>query len=420
MSQAVPDPGQDTLRSVEQQINQLQQLRQRQRHFLPFPTSLEADYLKHRDRRFLQLDFAMMLVGLVLYMSFAWADLAFGGDISGCLVTTRLMLGLALLLLVMHLRRHADVPRLLPLTAMGMTLIGLSLALFITQLEGSVRLAYHVGLIPVQVFAMVLLRNSVRAFMACSITVLLGYLLACWQWSYASSDAVEAALLTLQPYFVLFWMLLIVLGAYLALNMEAVARHEFLQHRLLISESQRQQQLVQQLQWLSITDGLTGIANRRHFEQQLQSQWQQCRRHQQPLAVVMLDVDDFKAFNDGFGHPAGDRALQQVAAQLAEVCRRSGDVCARYGGEEFILLLTDTDTAGAKQVAEQVRLAVLALAIAHPQAATGRLSISAGVASLIPAADDSAPLLQQADEALYRAKHQGRNQVCCAISSAIC
>jgi diguanylate cyclase (GGDEF)-like protein len=109
-----------------------------------------------------------------------------------------------------------------------------------------------------------------------------------------------------------------------------------------------------------------------------------------------------------------------VAAQLAEVCRRSGDVCARYGGEEFILLLTDTDTAGAKQVAEQVRLAVLALAIAHPQAATGRLSISAGVASLIPAADDSAPLLQQADEALYRAKHQGRNQVCCAISSAIC
>lgn len=409
--------GTNTLRSVEQQINQLQTLRHRRRPFLPFPTPWEQAYLQHRQQRFLEVDFAMMLIGMVLYLSFAWADWVFGGDQSLWMVAVRAMLTLALLLLALHLRQQQSA-RLIPMTAIGIALVGGSIVAFTTQLEGAIRFAYHIGIIPVQVFAMVLLRNSVRSFFTCSLAMLGVYIVTAWWLDEQASNAVEAALLSLRPLFILFWLLLIILGTYLALAMERVSRLEFVQNRALELEAQRQQHLVEQLHQLSITDGLTGIANRRQFELRLQEEWQRARRYGQWLSLLMIDVDDFKAFNDTLGHPSGDAALRQVAAQLHSVCQRSGDVCARYGGEEFVLLLADTPAEAAHALAERVRQLVLALDICHPASKRAWLSVSVGVASRqVDGSDSAAALLRQADQALYQAKRQGRNQVCLAASS---
>ena len=168
----------------------------------------------------------------------------------------------------------------------------------------------------------------------------------------------------------------------------------------------------QRLETLSHQDGLTGIANRRAFDFLIERQFREAKRRSEPLAVVLFDVDHFKAYNDHYGHPAGDECLKQVAAALARTCKRGIDVAARYGGEEFALLLPDTPAAGAMQVAENARREIAALAIAHAKSPTADLvTFSAGVASL-NAERDATPrdLVSRADEALYRAKQLGRNR----------
>jgi diguanylate cyclase (GGDEF)-like protein len=186
--------------------------------------------------------------------------------------------------------------------------------------------------------------------------------------------------------------------------------------RKLIDLSSELSEANQRLELLSHQDGLTGIANRRAFDFLIERQFREAKRRNEPLAVVLCDVDHFKAYNDHYGHPAGDECLKQVAAALARTCKRGIDVPARYGGEEFALLLPDTPAAGALQVAENARREVAALGIAHAESPTaGVVTFSAGIASL-NMERDSAPrdIVARADEGLYRAKQLGRNR-CVAI-----
>ncbi len=166
-----------------------------------------------------------------------------------------------------------------------------------------------------------------------------------------------------------------------------------------------------ELEKISLTDALTGLANRRHFDFYLEQEWSRALRQQQPIAMVMLDIDCFKAFNDAYGHPAGDQCLKQVAQALGQVVNRPADLAARYGGEEFALVLPDTEDAAA--VAETCRVAIQALGIVHEFSDVAPvITISAGVYSLVPTRTMSSELLiQQADNALYEAKEAGRNQV---------
>nr|WP_294972266.1 diguanylate cyclase [uncultured Pseudomonas sp.] len=172
-------------------------------------------------------------------------------------------------------------------------------------------------------------------------------------------------------------------------------------------------QLEAQLQKLSQQDGLTGLFNRRYFDRQLQSEWRRLRRADAPLAVLMLDVDHFKRFNDCLGHLAGDDALRRVGGALRSCLQREGDVACRYGGEEFVIILTDTGLEGAAHVAARVHQRIAELAIVHPATELGRLTISIGVAIAKPGQDaEPDQLISQADQALYAAKHRGRNQTC--------
>lgn len=168
----------------------------------------------------------------------------------------------------------------------------------------------------------------------------------------------------------------------------------------------------ERLEHLAQEDGLTGLANRRYFDARLALNFQQALASQTALAVVMVDVDEFKKYNDLYGHLEGDDCLRRVSQALRSAVWRSSDLVARYGGEEMVLLLPATDAAGALEVAQRARLAVADLQIPHAASALGTVSVSLGVASGVPQ-PGSTPfeLLRAADEALYLAKQEGRNTV---------
>jgi diguanylate cyclase (GGDEF)-like protein len=160
---------------------------------------------------------------------------------------------------------------------------------------------------------------------------------------------------------------------------------------------------------LARIDGLTGIANRRTFDEELERMWTVARRARVPMAILMIDIDHFKALNDAQGHQAGDDCLRRVASLCSGTLRRSGDCFARYGGEEFAAILFNLDLAGAEALASRVREAV---------EAENEVTISLGVAATVPrATGDALGLVAQADAALYRAKTGGRNRVVAAVST---
>ncbi len=169
-----------------------------------------------------------------------------------------------------------------------------------------------------------------------------------------------------------------------------------------------------QLTELSVSDALTGLANRRRFDDVLESEWQRAHQSQVALSVLMIDVDRFKEYNDQYGHQDGDSCLQLIAATLTTHINRSSDILARYGGEEFSIVLPSCKLTDACRIAEQVRQAVENMKITHVKSATGVVTVSVGVASATPDMEGSADLLlRQADSALYRAKRAGRNTVFC-------
>jgi len=179
-----------------------------------------------------------------------------------------------------------------------------------------------------------------------------------------------------------------------------------------VSERTEQlQALNARLESLSMTDGLTGIANRRQFDIALQKEWGRAQRLGQSLALAVLDVDWFKDYNDHYGHQSGDECLRQIAQLISHTVGRTGDLVARYGGEEFVFIAPGTDGESALAIANKVREALQALALPHVRSPLDRVTISIGVAAVVPGERNSAELLLHgADQALYRAKAEGRNQ----------
>ncbi|WP_426342826.1 diguanylate cyclase domain-containing protein [Pseudoduganella sp. S-14] len=168
---------------------------------------------------------------------------------------------------------------------------------------------------------------------------------------------------------------------------------------------------------LTLTDALTGVANRRSFNEAIQNEWRRCARSATPLSVIMIDIDYFKLYNDAYGHLAGDSCLKQVADTMLQCAGRSPDLLARYGGEEFVILLPQVDAQGAETVAERILASVRALAIPHRMSSAGdTVTVSLGVATLLPGKGGTPDaLVRCADNALYRAKKDGRNRYCVEV-----
>ncbi len=183
-----------------------------------------------------------------------------------------------------------------------------------------------------------------------------------------------------------------------------------------ISDTVRAEQELQKanerLKKLSVMDGLTKIPNRRRFDEYLDAEWKRHHRDKKPISVVLCDIDFFKLYNDNYGHQAGDDCLQKVAKAINDSAKRSTDLAARYGGEEFVLVLPNTDAAGAMVVSETVRSSVMNLNLPHEKSKVcNHVTLSLGVSTMIPGGDNSAEaLVELADEGLYEAKENGRNQ----------
>jgi len=167
----------------------------------------------------------------------------------------------------------------------------------------------------------------------------------------------------------------------------------------------------QQLEQLAQTDGLTQLANRRYFDRYLSQEWEKARQEQQPISLILLDIDYFKKFNDSYGHQAGDDCLKQVAQGLQRSIRRTTDLVARYGGEEFVVVLPNTQQPGAVAIAQRIQAQARSLSIPHQASDISDIvTVSMGICTTIPAGESPEALVKQADVALYRAKQQGRDR----------
>lgn len=167
-----------------------------------------------------------------------------------------------------------------------------------------------------------------------------------------------------------------------------------------------------QLEKMSSLDGLTGIDNRRSFDEYIEIEWKRCLRESKPLSLIMIDIDHFKLFNDTYGHQGGDNCLKEVAETLSCLIKRPPDIVCRYGGEEFVIILPETDADGARVVAERLRSGIEGLRILHASSRVSKfVTISLGVAGVMPNKYASAnELIEKADKALYKAKLDGRNR----------
>ncbi|MDE2420779.1 MAG: diguanylate cyclase [Gammaproteobacteria bacterium] len=200
-----------------------------------------------------------------------------------------------------------------------------------------------------------------------------------------------------------------ILGLGLSYALENQERKNFLNTLLLRITIKKGEDLAKQLESLSRLDSLTGIANRRHLDEILDDEWNRAMRQNQPLTIMLIDVDHFKLYNDKFGHLAGDSCLRQVAQLFARMTKRSGELAARYGGEEFVLVYPAMDTTLAKEQAARLLHQIASLALPHPNGHF--VSFSIGLCVSVPSPEvDVAQLLHHADTALYQAKANGRNR----------
>ena len=195
-----------------------------------------------------------------------------------------------------------------------------------------------------------------------------------------------------------------VLGMCLAYGLDRQERINFLQSTLL-------RQTLQKTEQLSREDSLTGLSNRRYLNETLDDEWNRAMRYGMPLAIMLIDIDFFKRYNDKLGHLEGDKCLRQVADLIGGLAHRSGELAARYGGEEFVLLFPNMELAVAEEHAERLMARLASLALPHPASEMRVVTVSIGLAAFIPTPDMSVDqMMRLADEALYRAKANGRNR----------
>lgn len=387
----------------------LQRLVQEQPWLFRMPSAFRREFALRRQQQFKRL----VVIGtpLLLFMYFSIiisGYLIFSFEIDGAdrelwwtlsgLDCVFVFLGLGL----------AYWPRMLSSYAWWVSILGgllLADKILLSLMVSSLRLAQHETYVCMMVITVVML--ALRLPIGAS-------LLAC-----SCAGAFSVAIARMRgiqpdvPQFLFYFIGSVVVNGFVAWLLERQDRLNFLQALLLEHEAGEREVLNRQLQRLARQDPLSGLSNRRHFDEVLAEEWDRARRDKQELALLFIDVDHFKAFNDTYGHPAGDVCLSRIGVILSEALMRPADLAARYGGEEFVILLPGTSVRGARKVAERILLAVDALAIPHEGSeAAPHVTVSIGLAAVEPERWPlSKALVDSADSALYEAKHLGRHRI---------
>ncbi len=383
---------------------------------LSFPGPLEREFMDDYMRKSRGHIRFTILISALFYSGFGFLDAAVAPGFLKPLWLIRLAVFLPICGLVFALTYTGLFRRFwqLILGLWGLA-AGLGIVAMIGVVQGEARNSYYAGLI--MVFIVLYTWIRVRFVWAAAV----GWLIV------AAFEILTIGFLRTPSRIVLthnfFFIGSIILGMFACYSMERYARMEFVMARLLREEREKvrttNQKLAaanEELTALAHIDDLTGIPNRRMFDQDLKRGWRRMAREAKPLALIICDVDNFKPYNDEHGHRAGDGCLSKVARAVADAARRPGDYAARYGGDEFAIILLDTNLPGAVRVADELCRSVRNLNI--PRSASGagdRVTVSVGVAALVPAHGRGPEfLVGKADEYLYQAKARGRNRVASA------
>lgn len=395
-------------------MNQVHDLLNLGFRWMKFPAALEHEFLSQDPQQRLRHFIISGLISLVVYDGFLVADYLLIPDVFSIAVQLRLLIftPLALLaLLILWLNRDKPLIHHPVLLDSAVVISGLfaaaTLAYALSITRSPLSDFYHAGFAVVVMYGNLVQRLRFWSALGFSLAVLAIQVVGIW------------VLPNFNPRLV--WPICSLTAATVAFSLCAnYVMERDKRRRYLLSERERElvkalSEVNLKLQQLSRVDVLTGLFNRRHFQEYLQDLWQRAKHGGTEVAIIMMDVDHFKPYNDHYGHPAGDECLRQVAIVMQNSLRKPGDMVARYGGEEFIAVLPDTSLALALQAAERLRNAVEGMAMAHEASPNlPVVTVSLGVACCNAAMPGATPdsLISRADRALYDAKHQGRNRVC--------
>jgi diguanylate cyclase (GGDEF)-like protein len=415
MSSALPSPAvpASSLPPQGDERATLQRLLDRGFPWMRFPAELEARFQQDMVAQRLQHFLISGIVALLVYNGFLVVDYLMASDVFWLALQIRLFVFTPLAAAVLWASWRWG-PQLLawrmpvliegPVLCSGL-MAAASLAFILSSSHTALSHYYHVGFIVVIIYGNIVQR--LRFWMAVPFSLLV---LAMHLGGIVVLDHMPPRLLGPIVIMVVATVVFTLMANY------ALERDERRHYLLTLREKALVQELAHthaRLMELSKVDSLTELANRGHFQDYLQQVWRRAAPDRTSLALLMVDVDHFKNYNDRYGHPAGDAALREVARVLGSNLRRPGDLVARYGGEEFVAVLPQASPETASQVAERVRQAVEGLQVRHEGSSTARvLTVSVGVAHGV-AGNLASPeaLLKQADQALYQAKREGRNRI---------
>lgn len=358
---------------------------------LRFSRVLEHEYRAHVLEDSFELKRIALSVAMVIWLALAALDiLVVPASHLGWVIAVRVVVLIILLVCAALILQRRHTHLLLPLSMACILVLGVGAALIVGIVHHTDLSYPYEGLLLVSMAAYFLVGLRLSEALACSLMVLLAYVLTEWFAGLPLPRLVNNVL------FLVFGNLIGAVGCYL---LEYKSREHFLVSRL--------------MRLLAYHDSLTGLHNRRSFNQQFERLWRQAQRDGKSLALLLCDIDHFKAYNDCYGHQAGDAALQHIGTLIEQAARRPLDMGVRLGGEEFALLLFDIGADEARGRAEALRQSLEDAGIAHRGSDSGEvLTMSIGVAWLSPdSQSDLSQLYEQADRALYEAKAFGRNQV---------
>jgi diguanylate cyclase (GGDEF)-like protein len=378
----------------------------RQKRFSPeMEAAYQAEVEGIREKRIARTG----VVAAILYSSFALSDRVMVPDAWQQAWAIRFLLVVPLMLIgTLCLYKIRNIGHRQLLLAAATLVSGISLP-WIASLSHHPNAAhYQTGITLIVLFGNIVLALRFRHALATSVALTLVY----------SLSLNFMATMSSQVRFnnALFLIAAVVISLIANFRMDQDQRRAWLARSRELERNAELSRAVEMLAKISAEDPLTQLANRREFDRRMNLEWGRATRDEKPVALIMVDIDCFKNYNDHYGHPAGDSCLQQIAATLRDIPKRSSDLVARLGGEEFIVLLPNTTLEDAGQLAERMRAAVEALKIAHSHSPVSfYVTATFGVAATVPAPRAlGADLLAQADAALYRAKTQGRNRVAVA------
>lgn len=375
-----------------------------------FPDRLEEMYKRYHRRSRVRRFFWFSLMGIIFYNLFLISDKAMLPDVFPRIFKIRLyIITPALILAVMSLLLK-DVAKFADILVGTMVSIASASILYFLLISGSPNVNnYHTGLIVMVVVLNIVMRLRFKYAVIFSFLIFIMYTVTINNIALMNNENVSNN--TLVMFSVVFFTLI---GNYQIANEN---RMNYLNSLLRRINAAKLKVSNKKLMDISITDSLTGLTNRRHFDVSLENAWKICRRSGEKLSLIFIDIDCFKNYNDNYGHQKGDECLIEVAEKLSETVKRPGDIVARYGGEEFVVLIPSADSKGALELAEEMREAVEKQKIPHEfSEVSDVVTISLGTATLTPSnMNTPLDLLQAADKALYNAKKRNRNMVCQSI-----